>query len=275
MLGARRTGKTDRLAPPKVGMKQRIKIAKPTGATADMDGADHEDITLAEQAYRGLRRDIITGALAADQPLRLEYLKERYGLSFSPLREALNRLHSERLVVSMPSRGFRVAPFSEDEMWDVIETRIVIDCEAIRRSLARGDDAWEAQLVAAFHALVVARGQRLADIHTPAEPLHDDLEERHQDFHRSLIAACGSRWLLDLSDQLYAQTERYRQPSLRDADYSKYRRDVTVEHRQLLDAAVAKDAGLAAGLLARHYRETGRMMRQVLALSNRSPNPHD
>ena len=248
-------------------MKQRVKVAKTEVTLQDIGDKACEEMTLAEQVYRQLRRDIISGQITAGQPLRLEYLKARYGISFSPLREALNRLHSERLVVSMSSRGFRVAPISEDEMWDVIETRIVIDCEALRRSLARGDDSWEARLVASFHALVEARERRIAGTNAPLDSGSDDLEERHQDFHRSLIAACGSRWLLELSDQLYAQTERYRQPSLRDENSSKLRRDVGVEHRQLLDAAVAKDSGLAAGLLARHYRETGRMVRQVLALA--------
>ena len=92
-----------------------------------------EEMTLAEQVYRSLRRDIISGALEAGRSLRLEFLKQRYGISFSPIREALNRLHSERLVLTTVSRGFRVAPFSFDEMWDAIETRVLIDCEALDR----------------------------------------------------------------------------------------------------------------------------------------------
>ncbi|MFC7407564.1 GntR family transcriptional regulator [Hydrogenophaga atypica] len=248
-------------------MKPRIKVAKAAASPAEASSELYEAITLAEQAHRLLRRDIISGAIPSGQALRLEYLKERYGLSYSPLREALNRLHSEKLVTSTPSRGFRVAPFSEEEMWDTIETRIVIDCEALRRSLAKGDDVWEARLVAAFKTLTQTPNDRGANAldHVQADDAH--LEMHHHQFHRSLIAACGSRWLLDLSDQLYAQTERYRQPSLRDRRSWKLERDVTLEHRQLLDAAVARDAGLAAGLLARHYRETGRAVKKVLGLA--------
>lgn len=239
-------------------MRARIKFVGTASLLQGAQGELDEELTLAGQAHRALKRDIISGAIPAGQPLRLEYLKERYGVSFSPLREALNRLHSERLVVSTPSRGFRVAPFSQEEMWDAIETRIVIDCETLRRSLARGDEAWESRLVASFQALTGA------DPH--AAQLDDaGIEARHHDFHRCLIAACGSRWLLDLSDRLYAQTERYRQPSLRDRNYWNLERDVAAEHRQLLDAAVARDAGRATGLLARHYRETGRMVGKVLA----------
>ena len=91
--------------------------------------------------------------LEAGKPLRLEALRQRYGLSFSPLREALMRLQSERLVLSTALRGFSVAPLSREEMEDATETRILIECEALRRSMRDGDDDWEAGIVAAFHAL--------------------------------------------------------------------------------------------------------------------------
>ena len=58
--------------------------------------------------------------------MRLEALRQRYGLSFSPLREALMRLQSERLVVSAALRGFAVAPLSREEIKDATETRILI-----------------------------------------------------------------------------------------------------------------------------------------------------
>lgn len=249
-------------------MKPRIRVVKPAASSSGLNEPAYEEITLAEQAYRQLRRDIISGALPAGQALRLEGLKERYGISYSPLREALNRLHSEQLVLSHTSRGFRVAPFSEDEMWDAVETRIIIDCEALRRSLARGDGAWEARLVAAFHALKHAREQRHDGPLDAADAMQADdvLEMRHNAFHSGLIEACGSRSLLSLSAQFYAQTERYRRPSLRDPRYANLQRDVPTEHSQILEAALARDAQLACALLARHYRETGRVIQQLLAL---------
>src|SRR5690625_751093 len=91
--------------------------------------------TLAEQAYVSLKRDIISGELAPGLALRLEFLKQRYQLSFTPLREALNRLQSERLVDSIALKGFRVAPLSIKEMHDSMSVRTLIDCEALSRSI--------------------------------------------------------------------------------------------------------------------------------------------
>src|ERR1700760_3310157 len=112
-----------------------------------------EPVTLGEAAYQQLRADIVAGTFKAGMPLGLEALRQRYGFSFSPLREALMRLQSERLVLSTALRGFSVAPLSREEMRDATETRILIECEALRRSMRDGNDDWEAGIVAAFHAL--------------------------------------------------------------------------------------------------------------------------
>jgi DNA-binding GntR family transcriptional regulator len=200
----------------------------------------HEPATLGETAYRRLHRDILAGVFAPGQPLRLELLKQRYGLSFSPLREALNRLQAERLVVAAALRGFSVAPFSAEEMWDATETRILVECEALCRSIKNGDDDWEAGIVAAFHALDLQARRVKA---SPGDPTDDDLsslEIRHQDFHRALIAKCRSRRLLNLAEQLYAETQRYRLPMLTGRSSVTEARDVPLEHRQIMDAALAR-----------------------------------
>src|SRR2546423_9824715 len=98
------------------------------------EGTD-EPATLGEAAYQRLRADIVGGALEAGKPLRLEALRQRYGFSFSPLREALMRLQSERLVLSTALLGFSVAPPSRAEKKDPTQTRNLIECEALHLSM--------------------------------------------------------------------------------------------------------------------------------------------
>lgn len=214
--------------------------------------------SLSRVAYTRLREDILSNVLEPDQPLRLEFLRERYGLSFSPLREALNQLQVERLVSSTSKRGFRVAPVSLNEMWDAIDTRILIETEALRQSLEHGDDDWEGALVSSLHALDKCR-RRLADHGQPptAKDL-ETLEARHQQFHGSLLGACPSILLIQLSATLYAQTERYRRPLLSIAApeiADPLRPDD--EHRAMTAAALDRDADTAVGLLRRHLTGTG------------------
>jgi GntR family transcriptional regulator, carbon starvation induced regulator len=217
-------------------------------------------MTLADTAYRNLRGDIVSGALAPGSPLRLSGLSGRYGIGFSPLREALNRLQGERLVVSESLRGFRVAPLSLDAMRDTIRTRILIESEALRLAIAQGDDAWEAAIVASLHALTRQAG-RTRDLHGDGFAA---LEDRHHAFHRALLDACGSAWLMDFAESLYVGSERYRHPAFLAVE-GDTRRDIGAEHAALAEAALARDAARACALLDAHYSRTAAFIETVMA----------
>lgn len=206
-------------------------------------------MTLAEKAYESLRRDIIWGKLKSGSPLRLADLSQRYDMGFSPLREALNRLQAERLVTAESLRGFRVAPLSLDELHDAVSLRILLETKALRESIATGDDTWAAGIVSSLYALNLqaTRTGPEADIWT--------LESRHHAFHKALLAACNSPWTMEMVERLYAATERYRIPVLLAARF-KTGRNVQAEHSALADAALARDADLAARLLEEHYSRT-------------------
>src|SRR5580700_3759218 len=109
--------------------------------------------TVAESTYQRLRQDILWGRFAPGSPLRSDELRARYDVGISPLREALTRLSSERLVTTVGQRGFRVAQLTAYDVEDTMATRLVIEGEALARSMERGDIAWETSVVAAFHAL--------------------------------------------------------------------------------------------------------------------------
>lgn len=239
----------------------------PPVTNASRSGMEVEAETLGETAYRRLRTDIVAGVFEAGKPLRLEALRQRYGFSFSPLREALTRLQSERLVVSTALRGFSVAPLSREEMNDATETRILIECEALRRSMRQGGDDWEAAIVATFHALRL-QTERLAQSDGVADGSDVlAMERRHHDFHRALIAECGSPRLLALADQLYIETQRYRLPSLTGRLAGKSPRDVPREHEEIMEAALRRNAH-AADLLATHYRRTSEFIDASTRWSN-------
>lgn len=209
-------------------------------------------MTLAETAHAALRRDIVSGALAPGQPLRMTMLCDRYGMGMSPVREALNRLHSEGLVVALPLRGFIVAPVSAADVTDTTDTRILIESQALRRSIASGGPDWAAGVRDTLAALLAAAG---------AGP--DRLETLHHAFHRALVAGCGSPRLLDLFERLYSESERYRYHALtvqaRDGS-----RDLAAEHRAIAEAALRGDTPAALAALEAHYRRTETVLKARL-----------
>lgn len=210
-------------------------------------------MTLADRACAALRRDIVTGALAPGQPLRMAMLCDRYGMGMSPLREALNRLQAERLVDVVPLRGFTVASLSLADLADTTETRILIETRALTAAIARGDGAWAQGIGAALDALAAASARAPGNAEPDPDP--EALERAHLAFHHALIAACGSRWLLSFFGQLYAESERYRHVSLA-SGHSPPRRDIDAEHRAIAEATLARDTDRACALLAAHYRRT-------------------
>ena len=100
-----------------------------------------------------VRAEILSGARKPQARIRLEDLKTEFRVSWSPLREALSRLVAEGLIQVDESRGYRVAPVSRAEMADALEMRKRLESMALRASIEKGDDAWEAEVLSAHHRL--------------------------------------------------------------------------------------------------------------------------
>lgn len=212
---------------------------------------------LSERAYRELRRAIVRGEFEPGARLRVDELARRFAVSSSPLREALNRLAEQGLVRMLENRGFRVAPLTASGVSDLARVRLLVECEALRDAITHGNDAWEAQAVAAGHALALAE-KRLGN---EAQPLDDDWSARHRQFHLALYAACTSPLLLDLADVLFDNAERYRRWAARHRQSPRRKHD---EHQQLLAAVVARDADKAVALLRTHITRTEQLVAAAL-----------
>lgn len=203
----------------------------------------------ASTVYEQLREDILGARLEPGSKLRIEWVCSRYAAGNTPVREALSRLAAEGLLQHQDQRGFRVAPMSAEDLDELTRTRCAVETSALRLSLARRDAAWEEALLLAHHRL-----QRTPRSQDPAQyRTHPDWERLHRDFHRALVAACGSRWLLRYCEELADHAWRYRQWAMADAFGT---RDVAAEHAALLEAALGGDVERACTLLAAHFERT-------------------
>lgn len=238
----------------------------PTLARADSAGSAR---TLASQAQDLLRRDILNGQLAPGQRLRTKDLQARYGLGLSPLRESLQRLSAEGMVVNDEQRGFAVAPVSVAELEDLTLARTSLEAIMLPMAIRLGNADWEAEIVAAFH--------RLSRTPLPHDPAADDdarlWEMRHRAFHLALVAGCASPWLLKLHGQLVDQSERYRKIRILHHQQSKARvRNVNAEHQALMDAVLKRDPVLAVELMNRHLQATSKATSRLMALASNQEN---
>ena len=206
--------------------------------------------TLASRVYQRLLDDIINGRLEPGSKLRLQALKEQYAVGNSPLREALNRLSANGMVLREENKGFRVSPATSDELLELIRTRCWVEEVALRESIRHGDQAWEERIVLAYHRL--SRAERSAaddSIRVDAE-----WEELHRRYHLALLSACNSSILLGYCAQLHEQTLRYRNLGPMAAYRERHELD---EHLAIRDTVLDRDADKAVELLTAHYKVTG------------------
>jgi GntR family transcriptional regulator, carbon starvation induced regulator len=159
-----------------------------------------EGKTLVDAGYRRLRHDIIAGIRPPGERLRIEKLKAIYGIGPTPLREALQKLGQDGLVVTEGNRGFTVAPLDAAEFEDLNLARTVIEKEALRLSIARGGNSWEARVVAASY--IMAKEDEALTLVPDRVP--DSWERANGEFHAALVSACGSAWLLRVRSGLPA-----------------------------------------------------------------------
>lgn len=215
-------------------------------------------MTLTDAAYRALHRDIITGIRPPNERLRIERLSRLYEVGPTPLREALQRLAADGLVIATGNRGFSVAPLEAEEFRDLNTARTVIEVQMLQMAIASGDSMWESQVVAAAYRLAKLD----ARLRTDGEGSLLEWEAANRDFHLATVSACGSKWLLHVRQLLHNQCDRYRRASV---DLKRHERDLAGEHRDIAEAVVSRDAQRASRLVADHFRLTTDFLLQEMS----------
>lgn len=211
--------------------------------------------TLSSTLVARLRTAIMNGELVPGAKLVLDRMRASYGVSLSPLREALCRLESEGLVEIVDQRGYRVAPVSRDNLAEVIRLRAELEGLAAREAIAHGDAAWEGRVLSAHHQLTrCQRGSR-----SPGE--QEAWERAHRAFHAELISACRMPMLQQFCETLHDQGDRYRRIFLKDHTPDPH---VPAEHAAIAQAMIERRAEDAVSLLRDHIERTGRKIMAAL-----------
>ncbi|MBF5006775.1 GntR family transcriptional regulator [Diaphorobacter caeni] len=217
-----------------------------------------------DAAYQLLRREILAARLPADTALRPSSLKASYGLSWTPVREALARLEAERLVVYRRNRGFAVAPVSSEELDDLQRARQAIELPLLKEAIENGDAEWEASLVAAHHRL----SRCTLPVDDPSEETLSQWEHLHAAFHQTLLSAAVSKWLLRFQAQIHEQLQRHhrvlailpvfknKQADAKEAFDALRNAMSTAHHTELLHAVLDRDVDRALMLMAEHAGTT-------------------
>ncbi|WP_203308322.1 GntR family transcriptional regulator [Sphingomonas beigongshangi] len=198
--------------------------------------------TLSDQVFEIVLERIVSGDIPTGSPIRQDALAAELGVSKIPLREALARLEQEGLLVSQANRGYTVRPMSAEQADEIYALRLAIEPAAAACAAAEATARDRAEAEAAYHALDAAAAENLTEVAV-----------RNRDFHTALVRPGGRVLTTQLVERLAVLAERYVIAHLQPAG----REDrAHVEHRQMIDAWLARDGKTVEALVTQHLSAT-------------------
>lgn len=199
--------------------------------------------SLREQAVELLHASIVAGELRPGELYSASGLAAKLAVSQTPVREALLELANAGLVEAVRNRGFRVTEPDERDLDEVGELRLMLEVPAVPRVVATATD----EQLEAFSSIVDELEDCAATGNLPGYVLAD------RKFHLGLLELTGNRRLVRMVAQLRDQT---RLVGLRELADSGTLMATSGEHRQILDAIVARDPDRAEALMRSHIEHT-------------------
>lgn len=195
--------------------------------------------SLREHVTHALRAAIVAGELTTGRVYSAPTLAATFGVSATPVREAMLDLIKEGLVERIPNKGYRVTEVSEQDLDDLSAIRMLVEPAGMRDAVPHVPDTEFGHLRALAQGVIDA-----------AEA--DDLVayvDHDREFHLAVLAYCGNRRLVDLVADLRARTRLYGMPAL------AARHDLAAtaaEHLELMDLVERRDAAGVEALMRRH-----------------------
>jgi DNA-binding GntR family transcriptional regulator len=212
-----------------------------------LESLSGDSATLTSRALEALRVAIVDGRLEAGERYSVAQLAERFGVSRTPVREALLVLERQGVVRFERNRGVRVLETTAHDLEEVFALRLLLEVPATRRACAllRRDD------LTALERELKAMERLAGEADESAFMAHD------KRFHEVILRASGNRRLTTIVSQL-RDLVRFRGAST--VGRSRDLQAILAEHVVILDALRARDAEGAAEAMRAHLVETGRLL---------------
>jgi DNA-binding GntR family transcriptional regulator len=216
------------------------------------------DSLLSEQAYRRIKRMIISLELEPGATVREGALGDQLGIGRTPIREALQRLSLEQLIEIIPRQGIFVTQIAINDLQHLFEVRIPLEKLAARLAATRGREAnWRA-----MEEVLQAVAPTTKDLD------NDTLIQVDERCHRLIYKASGNDYLERTATTLYSSSLRLWYYFLTDIGDM---RDAVAEHKLILDAIAAREGDKAADLMEKHIRVFHREIQDAIGRQSLTP----
>lgn len=195
--------------------------------------------SLREQVERSVSARIVAGEFQPGEVLTVPTLAEQFGVSATPVREALQGLVRRGFLAPVRNKGFRVTEVSPDELREITEVRALLEVPPMRAVAGRIDDAMRVRLEQLAEQITRAYQDRRFEEYLAADT----------ELHLTILSVTGNRRLVELVGDLRTQT---RLVGLVRVDDGAALRKTAQEHAELVRLLVAGDGDGAAALMERH-----------------------
>ncbi|MDR3589471.1 MAG: GntR family transcriptional regulator [Negativicutes bacterium] len=192
-------------------------------------------LSLREKAYEVMKNQIITGKLPPGIALNERELVADIGVSRTPIREALNRLEKEHLVVITPQKGAAVSPITPKVINDIFQLREVLEPYVIGVVTPTFPEAELRRFQTSFSAPPIEECDLLAKI--------------DREFHSAIVYSFGNDYLNHFMENMYIHNERIRFLSLR---LPQRLAESVDEHLTIIEAMLTRDPQQAAAAMRTH-----------------------
>jgi DNA-binding GntR family transcriptional regulator len=228
-------------------------------------------------ADHGLRRqaivqsllgDVFQGRLRAGQHLVTQVLAERFGVSHTPIREALITLAGVGIIDLLPNRGAIVRAVTPRDVREICQVRRILECQATRSACGRIDLSELARLADDLRALIARPADAIAEFIAEARRLDTRL-------HELVANSCGNVFLAKELGRLKILFRAFRDTSyLYHQANNDYRRfaDEAREHLAVVEALLAGDSKAAVRAMALHIRTGVRYWTRAMPTPPAGPN---
>ena len=198
-----------------------------------------ERVSLRERVAESLRAALVSGRMAPGTTYSIPALAEQFGVSATPVREAMLDLGNEGIVAPVPNKGFRVVELTDEELDQVTELRRLLEVPTVRDLAGAMDPAAIKRLrgiAAAVHD-AAQRGDVVAYV------------ESDRELHLALLAESGNPRLVEMVGRLRDQSRLY---GLEQLAADGVLVDSAAEHVRLIDALESGDRRAAEKVMAHH-----------------------
>ena len=197
-------------------------------------------MAISADLFSTLKDDILTGKLASGQKLTEIVLCNKYGISRTPVREALQRLEMEGLVESIPNRGFFVLGLTRQDYMDMFTLRKTYEIQAIKWAIARMTDKEFENIEEIFEFM---------EFYTIKKDMAK-MSTINMNFHQAIYNAAHNRILKNLLFSYQEMLKHAEKP--KNHGTKEYLETILGEHKNIFEAIKARDEDMAVAAMTAH-----------------------